>query len=217
MSLYSKIQKAAIFAMLTIIGTGCSVFGVHDYESPGYKVIQQDGDKEIRYYKPFIVAKTTVKGDFKEAQSSAFRILADYIFGNNIKKQKIAMTGPLVQKKDAQNEKIAMTGPVVQSGSGDEWVMTFMMPSTYAMEELPTPKDKRVSFEKIPARYVAIIRYGWYGSLERNQDKAKELLDWLAKNKDFKVVSPPMYAGYDPPWTIPFFRHNEMMVELQKN
>ena len=112
MSLYNKIKKTAIFAMLAIISTGCSVFGVHDYESPGYKVMQQDGDKEIRYYKPFIVAKTTVKGNFKEAQTAAFRILADYIFGNNIKKQKIAMTGPVVQKKDAQNEKIAMTGPV---------------------------------------------------------------------------------------------------------
>lgn len=157
-----------------------------------------------------------MQGEFKEAQGAAFRILAGYIFGDNEKKQKVAMTGPVVQKQTSESEKLQMTAPVIQSPREEGWVMTFMMPSAYKMEELPTPKDKRVSFETVPARYTAALRYTWFGSKSRNEKKANELQNWLAGLKEYVPISLPMYAGYDPPWTLPFFRRNEMMMQIKR-
>ena len=217
MSTYRLIVwRVSIVMLLAIFNSGCSVFGIRNYEMPKYEVILKEGNKEIRYYESYVVAKTTVKGEFKEAQGAAFRILAGYIFGDNVKKQKIAMTAPVVQKKTSESEKLQMTAPVIQSPSGEGWVMTFIMPSAYKMEDLPTPKDKRVSFGTIPARYQAAIRYSWYGKKSRNEIKAKELQDWLAGLKKYAPVSPPMYAGYNPPWTFPFFRRNEIMIEVER-
>lgn len=211
-----KKWKVLIIMLLIIFNTGCSLFGIRNYETPKYEVLLKEGNKEIRYYEPYIVAKTSVKGNYKEAQSTAFRILADYIFGNNEKKQKIEMTGPVFQKPDPEGEKIPMTGPVVQSPSEKGWVMTFMIPPSYKMEDLPVPKDKRVNLETVPAKYNASIRYTWYGSKPRNEMRAKELEAWLAGLKEYVFASPPMYAGYDPPWTLPFFRRNEMMIEVKR-
>jgi hypothetical protein len=202
--------------LLAILNAGCSVFGIRTYEMPKYEVILKEGNKEIRYYGSYIVAKTTVKGEFKEAQGAAFRILAGYIFGDNEKRQELAMTAPVIQKPTTESKKIQMTAPVIQSPSEEGWVMTFMMPSAYKMEDLPTPKDDRVTFETVPARHIAALRYTWFGSKGRNEIKADELQEWLASLEGYEPISSPMYAGYDPPWTLPFFRRNEMMIEIRR-
>jgi hypothetical protein len=210
------VPRVSIFISLAIFISGCSVFGIRTHETSKYEVIVKDGNKEIRYYESYIVAKTTVQGEFKEAQGTAFRILADYIFGDNRKKQKIAMTAPVVQKPTAQSEKLQMTAPVIQSPSEEGWVMTFMMPSAYKMEDLPTPEDERVSLETVPASYIAALRYTWFGSQSRNERKANELQNWLADLKEYGAISLPMYAGYDPPWALPFFRRNEVMIKVKR-
>jgi len=207
--------KVLVVMSLTLFNAGCSLFGIISYETPEYKVLVKAGNREIRQYQPYIVAKTTVPGNFEDAQRMAFRILAGYIFGANEKKQKIAMTGPVVQKTTPESEKIAMTGPVVQRPGAEGWVMTFMMPSAYTLQNLPEPKDKRVRFEIIPSKYLAAIRYSWSGKKSRNDKKARELQDWLAGMKEYKAVSSPMYAGYNPPWTLPFLRRNEMLIEVE--
>ena len=208
-------RRVVIFILLAILNSGCSVFGIRNYETLKYEVILKEGNKEIRYYQSYNVAKTTVKGEFKEAQSTAFRILAGYIFGDNQKKQKIAMTAPVVQKPILESEKIQMTTPVIQIPNKEGWVMTFMMPSAYNLEDLPTPNDKRVSLETVSSKYIAAVRYTLFGSPIRNEKKAKELQEWVSALKHFESISSPMYAGYDPPWTLPFFRRNEMMIELK--
>ena len=205
----------ALFLSLALFTTGCSTFGIRNSEMPDYEVLMKEGNKEIRYYEPYIVAKTTVQGEFKEAQSAAFRILAGYIFGANEKQQEISMTAPVVQKPAAERETIPMTAPVIQRPSEDGWVMTFMMPSNYTLEDLPNPIDKRVILEAVPARYTAALRYTWLGSKARNDEKAAELQAWLAGLKGYEPISPPMYAGYDPPWTLPFLRRNEIMIEVK--
>ncbi len=201
---------------LALLNAGCSVLGIRNYETPAYDVVLKEGNKEIRHYESYIVAKTTVKGEFKEAQGAAFRILAGYIFGDNEKKQKITMTSPVVQRPSGESEKLPMTAPVIQRPDAEGWVMTFMMPSDYKMEDLPAPKDERVGFERVPVRYMAALRYTWFGSSRRNEVKAGELQEWLEALEEYEPVSAPMYAGYDPPWTLPFLRRNEMMIEIKR-
>lgn len=204
---------AAILAMSQV---GCSVFGVRSEETPRYEVILKDQDKEIRRYKSYIVAKAEVQGEYREAQSAAFRILADYIFGNSKSRRKLSMTAPVEQSRaaDAENEKIAMTAPVEQSRSERGWVMSFMMPSQYQAETLPEPNDPRVQFEKIEEKTVAVIRYSGSRSEKANQAKAEELRRWLEAQQRFSISSNSRSAGYDPPWTLPPFRRNEMMFDV---
>lgn len=199
----------------SLFNVSCSVFGIRTAETPKYEVLQSDGNKEIRSYPNYIAAKTVVKGEFKKVQNEAFRILAGYIFGDNEKKQKLSMTAPVVQEKPAGNEKLAMTAPVVQAPTQDGWVMTFVMPSEYKLADLPMPNDKRVVLEEVPARTIGVIRYSGFWSASTNQKKASELKDWLVANGKHDVASEPGFAGYDPPWTLPFLRRNEMMYELK--
>ena len=93
--------------------------------------------------------------------------------------------------------------------------MTFMMPSEYKLADLPTPKDKRVEFEEVNPKIFGVIRYSGLGRQGTNEEMANELEAWLKTKGQYEVVAGPSYAGYDPPWTIPFLRRNEMMYELR--
>ncbi len=168
---------------------------------------------EIREYSESIVAKTKMKGSFNDSQNSAFRVLAGYIFGKNESKQKIAMTAPVTQSPSS--EKIAMTAPVTQVKEDGEWVMTFTMPSKYTLETLPRPQDPRVEFEVIPPHKVAAIRFTGFWTEEKNTEKARLLNAWLEKEKKWKTTSGPRFAGYDPPWTLPFLRRNEILIDVE--
>jgi hypothetical protein len=207
--------KIGILSGVSMLLISCSVLGIRSEETPKYEVITNEGDKEIRSYAGYIVAKTTVKGDYRQSQGDAFRILAGYIFGKNEKKQKIAMTAPVTQEKSSESEKIAMTAPVVQSESQDGWVMTFSMPAKYSMTDLPTPQDKRVVLEEVPPKLMGVIRYSGLARPSTNNQMAEELRSWLASKVDYEIVAGPSIAGYDPPWTIPLFRRNEAMFEIR--
>ena len=77
-------NRLLILALGTLMGlfsAGCSLFGKGSEEQPSYQVVLKQDDKEIRKYDRYILAKTTINGSFKEAQSKGFRILAGYIFG----------------------------------------------------------------------------------------------------------------------------------------
>ena len=112
-------------------------------EEPRYQLLEQDERFELRRYAPRIVAEVEVSGEFEEAGNTAFRPLADYIFGNNIAEQKIAMTAPVTQEPPA-GQKIAMTAPVTQQASDDRHLVRFAMPAAFTMETLPKPRNQRV-------------------------------------------------------------------------
>ena len=202
--------------LLFSLQASCSVMGIRGEETVPYEVIVAEDDKEIRKYQSHIVALTEVEGDYKSAGNKGFRILAGYIFGKNQKKQKIAMTAPVARSEPAQSENIAMTAPVALSKKEGSWEISFVMPSKYKMEDLPTPLDERVRFAQVPEKLKAALQYSWFAGEEKNQQKFEELKTWLASQKDYKLVGGPVYAGFDPPWTIPFLRKNEVQVELSQ-
>lgn len=210
--------KILAVSIVSVLASGCSLFGYGNEEQPEYKIIMKDGNIEVRKYEPYIVAKTTVQGNFEEAQSKGFKVLAGYIFGENKTQKKISMTSPVVQK-EAENEKIAMTAPVTlkqEKNNQDSWTMTFSMPSKYTLKDLPSPVNNNIKFEVIPKRLVAAYRFTGFWGKEKNKEKEEQLLKWLADNKSYEPISKAMFAGYNPPWTIPFLRRNEILIELQQ-
>jgi hypothetical protein len=178
-------------------------------EEPAFTVEREFGGVQIRRYRPRIAAETSIEADEESARNQGFRVLARYIFGANSGRTKIAMTAPVAQEA---SEKIAMTAPVAtQSGPSGEWVIRFFMPSKYTMETLPTPNDDRVRLVTVPSETVAVLRFT--GSIDPDAVSARtaQLLKELHHN-DIEPTGDPMAWFYDPPWTLPCRRRNEVVV-----
>ena len=193
---------------------GGSIVGIrHGTAEPDFTVERHVGRVEIRHYSPRIAAETTVAAEEEAARSEGFRRLARYVFGGNTAKSKIAMTAPVAQQ---QSEKIAMTAPVAtERGAAGEWVIRFFMPAEHSLESLPVPNDERVRLVTVPAETVAVLRYSGVASLGAITSHTDELLTTLRDN-GFPTDGEPFSWFYDPPWTIPFRRRNEVAVRLGK-
>jgi hypothetical protein len=196
-------------------GAGTIVGIRHGTEEPTFTVERRigspSGDVEIRRYGSRIAAETTIDADEEAARNEGFRRLARYIFGGNQGKTKIAMTAPVVQEK---GQKIAMTAPVAaQRADGGQWVIRFFMPSEHSMDTLPTPNDERVHLVSVAGERVAVLRFAGVASSEAVAARTEELLKALRDN-DIEPEGEPLTWFYDPPWTIPFRRRNEVVVSL---
>lgn len=182
-----------------------------DVEHARYSVVASAGDFEIRDYAPQIVAETTVAGERDAAIKEGFRRLAGYIFGDNAGVEKIAMTAPVEQRP--QGQKIAMTAPVAQARAGDAWTVRFTMPAEHTLASLPKPNNAAVTLARTPGKRMAALRFsGLAGDddLAANEAKLVEELN----NRGLGAKGPAVYAFYDPPWTLPWNRRNEILVEV---
>ena len=186
--------------------------GIRNTPEPEYQVLLRDGEFEIRSYPPLLVAESLVASDYSEAGSIGFKRLAGYIFGGNTRREKMAMTTPVF--READGEDIAMTAPVLQQTDGRQWLMSFVMPTGYSLETLPIPLDADVVLKQLPAKKVAVLQYS--GSLSEDVifDNSQTLLDWL-KQRSLKPISSTRSAAYDPPWTLPMLRRNEIHVDIE--
>ena len=203
------------YALLIVFGLG-SPFGINlGTEQPKYRVRETlNGEVEVREYAERIAAEVTVDAHTSDkARSEGFNTLAGYIFGKNKQKQSIAMTSPV--EINSKGRSIAMTSPVEVNARGGLMTMRFFMPAAYSMAELPQPADPRVKLVEVPRATVAALRYS--GSTEDANTKAKTvaLLDRL-KSSQWKVAGPSKAFFYNPAWTIPFLRRNEVLVEVTR-
>jgi hypothetical protein len=193
-------------------------------EEPKYEVLLTDGPYEIRHYAPVLIAETLVEGDMDEASSKGFRLIADFIFGNNqvsgsMTSEKIAMTAPVILAP--QSAKIAMTAPVTVAPQSEganmqsthQWRVNFVMPSRYTLSSIPQPKNSAVNLREVPSKHFVVYSYSGFNTVARVQSKTQEAMAW-ALTKNLKTIGAPQLARYDPPWTLPMFRRNEIMVEI---
>lgn len=199
---------------LATLATGCTVFGIRSgYEQPGYETVDRVEQVEIRSYGARLVAQTIVEADDElAARNDAFRILAAYIFGDNVAKNEIAMTTPVAVER--QSEKIDMTTPVETSPvDGGRYAMRFFLPSSYTLETAPTPTDSRVQLAVVPADTLAVLRFTGSRKPRAVAERSQELLRVLADSK-WLPVGQPLSLFYDPPWTISLLRRNEVVVTV---
>jgi hypothetical protein len=204
----NKVATIAL-SLVLVLGLETSSMAI---EQPAYKLELDAKPFQIRDYAPLIVATVHVAGARSDAVNEGFRILADYIFGNNRKKSTIAMTAPVTQ---SASEKIAMTAPVTQSGGAGGWDVSFTMPASYTLQTLPEPNDARVHLVDVRERRVAVIVYSGFWSDANIASHQAQLQDFV-RQRGLKAISPPIYAFYDPPWMPWFFRTNEVQIEIAK-
>jgi hypothetical protein len=180
-------------------------------EEPSYRVITQSEPFEIREYPPLIVAQVEVPGDLSAASSAGFRLIANYIFGNNI-----SVRDGGVNMAEPVPEKIAMTVPVIAEGKGDQktWLIQFVMPKQYTMDTLPKPNNPQVKLVQVGSQKLAVIRFTGFVGDDKVQEKTAELMAWI-KSRNEIALGNPRLARYNPPWSIPWMRRNEILIPIQ--
>jgi hypothetical protein len=204
-----KIITASVIVLITI---GLASWGpiMSNVEKPDYNVTLTEKNIEIREYSPMITASVRVSGERKEAIRKGFRLVADYIFGNNAINTKIAMTAPVEQR---ESQKIAMTAPVQQQRDGQSWEISFVMPKEHSIDTLPTPKNSEVTLSEIASKQFVVIKFSGRNT-DSNIEEYTNQLEKFAIDNSIQTIGSPKYAFYNPPWTLPFLRRNEVMLEL---
>lgn len=206
----------AIFSALTILfSSGCSVVGISDVEEAAYVVVIKDNDFELRHYEPMLIVETTIDDNFENAGNKAFKRLFAYISGNNVANQEIAMTAPVIADpaEKIRGTDIAMTAPVLQEYSKGRWRYAFVLPRNFTLKTAPQPLDENINLAEVAGKKVAVIRFSGFWSKETMQNKTSKLKSWISAN-NLTSLSEPRWAGYNPPWTIPFLRRNEVLIDV---
>lgn len=212
------------------------VFGQVTQETPKFTVVRSlPNGAELRRYETLLVAQyewTPSTSDPMKSNGEPFRALAKYIgvFGEaqNERKdgstsQTIAMTAPvLMGDAPSSSEKISMTAPVLMGdtteGNGAGRYMRFVLPSELTLETAPTPTNPRVKLVQVPAKLVAALRFSGRIQSANIDAHGGKLLDAIAADGELTPVSeeptPWYYGGFNPPFTLPFLRTNEVYVDV---
>lgn len=193
-------------------------------EEPKYSVLDQSEEFELRAYAPLILAEVQVGGSMDTASNQGFRLIAAYIFGKNQANDKISMTAPVTieSKSELVSQKIAMIAPVTieannpqaKSLSKEEWTVSFVMPSEYTLATLPKPLDTQVHIRELPAEKKAVISFSGFYNEDKVLEKTKALEIWI-KARNLQPIGESQFARYNPPWTLPFMRRNEIMIRIR--
>ena len=187
----------------------CSVFGSAAAPEPDYTLVSSDGRFEIRDYPVLAIAATSMA----DGQRASFGRLFDYISGENTGATEIAMTAPVLQSAEAGTE-IAMTAPVLQSfGNDGDREMVFVLTEAFTAETAPEPKNPQVRITEVPARRVAVVRFGGSFSDSAIAENTTTLQSWIT-GQGLSPAGSPESAGYNPPWTLPPFRRNEVLIPI---
>ena len=196
-------NKMAITVILLVVTLLCMnmIRGLSNtkLETPEYQLLKKSGSFEVREYAPMVIARTLVDADFKEATSTGFRRVANYIFGGNNKRMEIAMTAPVISNSPIDVK--------------DSYEIAFVMPKSHNIEILPEPDNSNVQVLERNFGQVAVISFGGWATksrVERYHDKLKE---WVVK-ENYNLKGDFMVAQYNSPWILPPFRHNEIMVQV---
>lgn len=168
------------------------------YETAEYTVLEEESPCEIREYPDLMIVSTSAKQE-KKNRDGSFMKLFRYISGGNESRQKIAMTTPVFMSKNASTKKEKME---------------FVLPKQYSSDSIPQPNNEDVEVQKREAGRFAVLRFsGWLN--EKTRKKAEtELREWIQK-KELMAIAEAEYASYDPPWTPPNFRRNEILIRIK--
>jgi len=192
--LFKLMKKLKLIIQLFCFFSILTYSNVMANEEANYEIIDKNDIYEIRKYSDRLAVETLTSGI-----DSNFRKLFNYISGRNDTK-----------------EKIKMTTPVTQIEKNGNMSMQFYLPSKFNSDNVPNPTREDVKIINIEGGYYAVLRYSGRAS-DRNFLKHKKILEnELQKNK-ISIISPPIRATYDSPFTLPMNRRNEAMFKVEMN
>mmetsp|Transcript_101472 Transcript_101472/g.180353 ORF Transcript_101472/g.180353 Transcript_101472/m.180353 type:complete len:207 (-) Transcript_101472:79-699(-) len=203
------------------------IFGKIDVAQPEFKVMQRMNGYEVRQVATYCIAEVVGGASSSEEFGNRhFRTLAQYIgvFGapNNTRRESMDMTAPVLSSK-GEPEKMDMTAPVLSSASKENYAMSFILPSQYSVENAPVPHDQGIRLRQVPSRRIAVQSFSGNVDDEAAAEKALWLLEQV-KQDGYRLAQPPVdtfgrgweLARFNPPFTIPFLKTNEIQVHLSE-
>ena len=155
------------------------------------------------------MASVRVQGNQEQAINRGFRSVAGYIFGGNTSSQSIAMTAPVT----AESETISMTTPVTAEMEDNGYIVSFMMPHEYTLDELPIPNQKDVQLKEQPATVRAVRTFSGYAATQRTRQELK-LFQQALTQADIQTTGNFTLAQYNDPWTPGWMRRNEWWIQI---
>ena len=187
-----KLKKLLILLFCTFFVLPYSI--VMANEEAKYEVVDKNDIYEIRKYSDRLAVETSRAGI-----DSNFRKLFNYISGSN-----------------ENNQEIKMTAPVTQIEKNGNMTMQFYLPSEFDENNVPSPSNSEVRVLNMKGGYFAAITYSGRAS-DKNFIKHKEILENQLKKDNILILSPPIRATYNSPFTLPLLRRNEVMFEIERN
>ena len=160
------------------------------YEEANYEIVKENKKYEIRKYSDRLVVETN------STEGNGFRKLFNYISGNNEESQEIKMTVPVTQE--------------IKNGN---MTMQFYLPLKFNKDNAPKPSNSDIKILNIEGGYYAVIKYSGRSS-DKNFLKNKNILEKQLKQDSIKIISPPIRASYNSPFTLPMLKRNEVMYRI---
>lgn len=194
-----KFSSPLLFlSVLVVTLSGCSVFGHSGVEIAPYEILEKEDALELRHYERLVLVTTPMPSGMNE-QRDPFYKLFDYISGKNASTKEISMTAPVFLEQAHEATKF----------------MSFVLPESYSIDTAPLPKDPAVQLEEIVHFTVAVITFSGFFNQD-NINRHKTILEeWIAR-RGFEQRGAAKAAGYNPPFTIPALRRNEVLIPVIK-
>ena len=180
-------MRVILIILISILTLNSQVMA---YEEANYEVIKENKEYEIRKYSDRLVIETnSIKGN-------GFRKLFDYISGNN-----------------EESKEIKMTIPVTQEVKNGNMTIQFYLPLKFNKDNAPKPSNSDIEILTIEGGYYAVIKYSGRSS-DKNFLKNKDVLEKQLIQDNIKIISPPIRASYNSPFTLPMLKRNEVMYRI---
>ena len=184
-------MRGILIILISILTLNSQVMA---YEEANYEIVKENKEYEIRKYSDRLVIETN------SMDGNGFRKLFNYISGNN-----------------EENKEIKMTVPVTQEIKNGNMTMQFYLPLKFNKDNAPKPSNSDIKILTIEGGYYAVIKYSGRSS-DKNFLKNKDILEKKLKQDNITIISPPIRASYNSPFTLPMLKRNEVMyrVDLKK-
>jgi len=188
------------------------------YSGPKYVVLARESDSnyEVRDYEGYSVASSSMTEEGENYSiddvtkgGAAFNALAAYLFGAN-----------------DEAKSMDMTTPVATTSSGE---MRFYL-KTDGTDTFPNPLSREerinesgaVKIVDVPPARLAVARFAGFateGEVLRQKDAllTKLAIDGVEVDVPHGAVVPHVVFQYNPPYTIPIVRRNEIAVPVLRN
>ena len=186
------------------IGTQ-SVFGIRaGTVEPPFAVVDRLGALEIRQYGPRVAVEVHVAGAEDAARAAAVERLTAFVGGANLRGEEVAAALPVAQRPEG-----ADPGP----GEARLWAVRIHLPMHARIATLPPPDDGALRLRALPAKTVAVLRFTGVPRPTRTAERRAALAGMLA-GSGWRPAGAAEAWFYDPPWTIPALRRNEIAVPV---
>jgi SOUL heme-binding protein len=201
-------------------------------KEPAYTVVAQCADYEIRDYAAYTVATTNMPSTASTSirsrtndnpaaladQGVAFNTLASYIFGSNAENRAMEMTTPVTTTATGEmrfylpdDDNVSPPQPLAQDAAA----------RNSGMEYYTAAEPSKIRLERIPAARLAVRRFTGFCTAGEIARQKQALLAALALDSNLVELDVPhgqtvghVVFQYNPPYTLPVLRLNEIAVPV---